>query len=197
MLSLDGYSLEDKIRETPFAALYRGHRDANGEPVVVKALRSEHPGPVDLARLRHEFAILRSMDSPYVVRALALEKLGHALALVLEDVGEDSLDIFVEADDWSLEQRLQVAAALAGVVAAIHDHRIVHKDIKPHHFFVSPADQRSIKLIDFGIATRLSQEVQTASAVTRLEGSLPYIAPEQTGRMNRVIDRRSDLYSSV
>jgi serine/threonine protein kinase len=195
MLSLDGYTLKSRIRATVRASLFRGYRDADQLPVVVKVLRAEHPSAEELARLRHQHAVLRSLDSPHVARALGLEKYGHGLALVMEDAGERSLETLIQSSEWDLEKSLQIAVALAEVVASIHQQHIVHKDIKPHHFCLSAADHRTVKLIDFGIATRLSQELGTASPLNQLEGTLAYIAPEQTGRMNRIIDRRSDLYS--
>jgi serine/threonine protein kinase len=196
MIHLAGlYNLRAKIRETPSAQLYRGVRIADAVPVVVKLLRSQYPTPLELARLRHEYSIVKSLDSPYVVRALALEPVDHGLALVLEDAGDISLDRLIRSGKLGLRRALQIAVTLATAVAAIHAQQIVHKDLKPHHFFIKPEHPSDVTLIDFGIATRLSQQLQRAAPVGELEGSLPYIAPEQTGRMNRVIDRRSDLYA--
>lgn len=195
MANLSAYTLNAKIRETPDVELHRGYRNLDGTPVVVKLLRSEQPTALELARLRHEHQLLQSLDVPQVVKSLGLETLGHRLALVLEDAGDTSLDQLIQSAQLDLERCLRLAIVLARVVATVHGHGIVHKDIKPAHFFVRPGLSEDLVLVDFGIATRLSHQVQAAALVTELEGTLPYIAPEQTGRMNRVVDWRSDLYS--
>jgi predicted ATPase/serine phosphatase RsbU (regulator of sigma subunit) len=196
MISLSGrYTLNTRIRETSYADLYRGRRESDGVPVVVKVLRSERPSPAELARLRHEHAILTSLHLPQVVRAFALEPFGHGLALVLEDAGDVSLDMLIQAGPVPLGRALEIAISIADLLASVHQEDIVHKDIKPHHLFLRGKESNAVTLIDFGIAMRLPRQLQAALPLTRLEGSLPYIAPEQTGRMNRVIDRRSDLYS--
>lgn len=189
------YTLSTRMRETPYSELHRGFRTADGAPVVVKLLRGTHQTPLDLARLRHEHEILESLNAPQIVKTLGLVKQGRALALVLEDAGETSLDQLIASGFLNLERSLELAVALARTVAVVHSQRIVHKDIKPQHFFVKKDAPNVAVLVDFGIATRLSHELQTGARMGGLEGTLAYIAPEQTGRMNRVVDCRSDLYS--
>lgn len=189
------YTLSTRIRETPYSELHRGFRNADGAPVVVKLLRGTHQASLDVARLRHEHEVLKSLDAPQVVKTLGLVKHGRGLALVLEDAGEASLDQLIAAGFLNLERSLELAIALTRALVVVHSQRIVHKDIKPQHFFVKKDAPNEVVLVDFGIATRLSHELQTASRVSSLEGTLAYIAPEQTGRMNRVVDCRSDLYS--
>jgi len=190
--ALAGYTLPDIVRDTQGASLLRGIRNADGQRVVVKLLRAEHPSPAQIARLRHEHAVLASLDSPEVVRTLGLIKHGHGLALVLEDLGDVSLESMFRHQRPSLEQFLDIAGRMAAGIAAVHRQAVIHKDIKPHHFLVC-GDQ--IKIIDFGIATRLSSETQVAKNASLLDGTLAYMSPEQTGRMNRSLDRRTDLYS--
>src|SRR5690606_21644376 len=136
---------------------------------------------LDLARLRHEHTILKSLDVPCVARPLGLERYGRGLALVLEDGGEETLEQLLVRSDLDLE--------------CVHGARVIHRDVKPAHFVYSPRDPRRIRLIDFGSATRLSHQGHAASDLGELEGTIAYVSPEQTGRMNRVVDRRSDLYS--
>lgn len=172
--------------------MLRGTRSADGARVIVKLLRAEHPSAAQVARLRHEHAVLASIEGPEVVRAFNLVKHGRGVALVLEDLGDISLESMFRHDRPAPERFLDLAIRMAAAVAAIHRRAIIHKDIKPHHFLVS-GDQ--IKIIDFGIATRLSNETQTAKSASLLDGTLAYMSPEQTGRMNRSLDRRTDLYS--
>jgi predicted ATPase len=190
---LPGYTLTDTVRETHGTVLLRGTRNADGARVVVKLLRAEHPTLAQVARLRHEHAVLASVEVPEVVRAIALLKHGRGLALVLEDLGDVSLESMYRQERPSVERFLDVAIRMASAVTAIHRRAIIHKDIKPHHFLVSSSGD--IKLIDFGIATRLSNETQVARSASLLDGTLAYMSPEQTGRMNRSLDRRTDLYS--
>jgi predicted ATPase/serine phosphatase RsbU (regulator of sigma subunit) len=187
-----GYTLSGTARETQGANLLRGTRNADGQRVVVKLLRSDHPTTAELARLRHEHAVLSSLDIPEVVRSFGLVSHGHGLALVLEDLGDRSVETAFREARPSLEEFLELAIGMADAVAAVHARAIIHKDIKPHHFLI--ADGR-LKLIDFGIATRLVSETQAATSASALDGTLAYMSPEQTGRMNRSLDRRTDLYS--
>jgi predicted ATPase/serine phosphatase RsbU (regulator of sigma subunit) len=190
--ALAGYALTETVRESQTVCLLRGTRQADGARVVVKLLRAEHPSAAHIARLRHEHAVLASLDLPEVVRALGLVRHGRGLALVLEDLGDVSLESKFRDERPSLEQFLDVASRMAGAVAAIHGRAIIHKDIKPHHFLIAGG---GLRIIDFGIATRLSSETQVARSASLLDGTLAYMSPEQTGRMNRSLDRRTDLYS--
>ena len=191
-LAIAGYTLAETFRETQSANLVRGVRDADRARVVVKMLRAEHPTGAQMARLRHEHALLSGLDLPGVVRTLGLVKHGRGEALVLEDLGDRSVESLFRERRPSLAEFLDVAIGMAGALAALHGRAIIHKDIKPHHFLVNEA---GLTIIDLGIATRLSSETQAATSATLLEGTLAYMSPEQTGRMNRSLDRRTDLYS--
>jgi predicted ATPase/serine phosphatase RsbU (regulator of sigma subunit) len=187
-----GYTLPDIVREAQGSLLLRGTRDADGARVIVKLVRGEHPTASQIARLRHEHAVLVSLDLPEVVRPLALVPHGRGVALVLEDLGDVSVESKFRHERPTPRQFLELAIRMAGALGAVHRRAVIHKDIKPHHFLVA-GDQ--IKLVDFGIATRLSNETQVASSTSTLTGTLAYMSPEQTGRMNRSLDRRTDLYS--
>ncbi|WP_437679175.1 AAA family ATPase [Sorangium sp. So ce131] len=190
----DRYTLSTKIRETASSEVHRGYRAADGTPVLVKLLRSERPTSIEVGRLRHEYELLTWLDIPEVVRPIGLERHGHGLALVMEDAGDVSVDKLLRSGYLDLQRSLELALAMARVLAAVHRKHVIHKDIKPHHFFVK-ADTGSLILVDFGIATRISRKIDALSGVAQLEGTLAYIAPEQTGRMNRSVDFRADLYS--
>ncbi|MCA9715932.1 MAG: AAA family ATPase, partial [Myxococcales bacterium] len=146
------------------------------------------------ARLRREYEILRGIDDGCVVKALGLERLGEHEALVLEDFGGAPLSRLMRSRALSLRERVSIGVALARALEGLHRHNIIHKDVKPQNVLVHP-ETGVVKLIDFGIATRLTQEHSGALSVNALEGTLAYISPEQTGRVNRVVDHRSDLYS--
>ncbi len=191
----DRYALTTLVKETAAIRVHRGYRKADGQAIIAKILRDEYPSDLHLARLRHEHEIIASLDLPGVVRTYGLESSGNGLALILEDAGDQSLDRILRSERPTLRRALQIAVAIAQTLARVHERSVLHKDLKPQHVFLDPRDPTRVILIDFGIATRLTRERQGTTSFDRLEGSLPYVAPEQTGRLNRVIDRRSDLYS--
>ncbi|WP_437648422.1 AAA family ATPase [Sorangium sp. So ce362] len=195
MIDLSGYTLSERVYEGAESVLYRGRRDDDGTPVAVKVTRSDFPTARDLARLRRELAILRDAgEVPGVVKAYALEKCGRGLALVMEDLGPSSLQTVLRTRRLDVGTTLRIAIALSGTLDALHGLRIIHKDIKPHNILIDEATY-SPRLVDFGIAARLSRETPRTAPPDALEGTLSYIAPEQTGRMNRIVDLRADLYS--
>ncbi|MBN2576283.1 MAG: AAA family ATPase [Deltaproteobacteria bacterium] len=188
-----GFSIAAKIRENGEAALFRGFRNADRRPVLLKIPHGGRPTTPQLARLRHEHSILASLAAPGVVRGLGIEDLGDGVALVMEYPGDQSLDRLVEPRRLGLPAFLRLAIAMAEAVEAVHRHHIIHKDIKPGNFFCDGAGR--VTLIEFGAATHLTLEDRRRTPVGRLEGTLAYMSPEQTGRMNRSVDRRADLYS--
>ncbi|NUP09833.1 MAG: AAA family ATPase [Polyangiaceae bacterium] len=191
---VQGYQLGACIHESSSCFLFRARRNADGARVVLKVLKSVYPTAVEIAKLRHEYSLLTALAVPGVVKALGLERVGNGIALVLEDVGGTTLHDVVSRGPMDVLVALRVAESVALTVAALHEHGIIHKDVKPHNVVVDPASW-TVHLVDFGIATRLSQEVHQPSSLGRLEGTLAYMSPEQTGRMNRVSDSRTDLYS--
>lgn len=196
MISLAGrYLLGAESGHTTLASYHRGHRTSDGASVVVKLQRAEYPTPLELARIRHEHDLIQSLGLPQVGRSMGLEKFGNGLALVIEDPGELSLAQLMRDGHLDLRTRLEIAISLALLVGTIHERQVIHNDVRPHHFFLNPKRPTQLTLIDFGRATRLTHATQSWPTLAELEGSLPYLAPEQTGRMNRVIDRRADLYS--
>ncbi|MBL8969251.1 MAG: AAA family ATPase, partial [Myxococcales bacterium] len=169
-------------------------RDARDDSrVVLKRLAPERSSPGEQARLRREHEILRGLDLPGVPEARALIDEGGALTLVLADFGGVNLASWLEAAPRSLLARVEVAIRLAEVIGEVHRRGVIHRDIKPRNVLVDPAG--AVQLIDFGIATRVARELPALRGPTVLEGTLAYIAPEQTGRMNRPVDHRSDLYA--
>ena len=187
------FVLVEHLHQGAAFSLERARDERDGSAVVLKRLAPERSSPAEAARLRREHEILRSLELSGVAAVRGLFEEAGALTLVLRDFGGVNLASWLQAEPRSLLTRLEVAIRLAAVVGELHRHGVIHKDIKPRNILVDPAGE--VQLIDFGIATRVSRELPALRSPTVLEGTLAYIAPEQTGRMNRPIDHRSDLYS--
>jgi PAS domain S-box-containing protein len=193
MQTLSGFIVENAIYEGMSTRIYRAVREQDQRPVILKLLKADYPSPRELARLRHEYEMARSLDLPGVIRAYDLLPSGAGLALVLEDFGGQSLATMLE-QPLAVARVLQIAITLAESLAEIHHRQIIHKDLKPANIIIDP-DTDIVKITDFGIASRLARESSGVLTMGTLEGTLAYIAPEQTGRMNRAIDYRADFYA--
>ncbi len=191
--TISGFTIIDLLQEGTRSLIYRAVRTEDAYPVVIKGLRPEQCSVGNIEQLKHEYAIAQQLNLPVTVRALALEFDRGIPYLILEDFGGRSLDRLLE---WFREPAafLKIALQIVDALARIHQHHIVHKDIKPQNIIVN-LNSNQVKISDFGLAAFLPYESQIVSNSNRIEGSLPYLSPEQTGRMNRGIDRRSDLYS--
>ena len=110
------------------------------------------------------------------------------------DTGNIALSRYMEGRILPLESFFQIALQVAEILGRVHARYVVHKDIKPSNIVINP-QTLAAQLTDFGIAAALARETASNKVPEELEGTLPYIAPEQTGRMNRSIDARSDMYS--
>ena len=196
MFSIAGFSVSDAapLFTSERSLVVRATRDTDGKRVVVKTLTEELPGKGRIARLRHEFAITSRVAGPGVIAAVELRRVGARLALVVEDFGGESLARLLAREPLPVARALEVGALVARALARVHAAGVVHKDVCPANVVVS-ADLATVKLIDFGIATELPRETPELVAPTVLEGTLAYMSPEQTGRMNRAVDWRSDLYA--
>ncbi|MEG4444398.1 AAA family ATPase [Microcoleus sp. AT9_B4] len=176
--------------------VYRAVRTHDQLPVVIKLLKNEYPTFNELVQFRNQYTIAKNLNSPSIVQTYSLEPYQNGYALVMEDFGGISLHEWVRKDKntLSLTEFLQIAIALCDSLDILYRERIIHKDIKPSNILINP-ETKQVKLIDFSIASLLPRETQILINPNVLEGTLAYISPEQTGRMNRGIDYRTDFYS--
>jgi PAS domain S-box-containing protein len=161
--------------------------------VLVLAPASERPAPAIIARLEHEYSLRDELDSDWAARPLALSRAADRPMLILEDPGGEPLDRLM-GRPMEIGRFLRVAICLADALGKLHKRGLIHKDIKPANILVDLAGAR-VRLTGFGLASRLPRERQSPELPEIIAGTLAYMAPEQTGRMNRSIDSRSDLYS--
>jgi PAS domain S-box-containing protein len=194
MTSPPGYQITAKICESLNTVIYRGKREADNLPVILKILKKAHPAPYELARYRNEFRITSSLHIEGVVRTYSLEDYDNRLAIIFEDFNGKSLDRLMAGSRLSLEESLAIAIKIVDALGRIHAANIIHKDINPANIVINN-ETGELKIIDFGISSTLSKEEPAVKNPNILEGTLAYISPEQTGRMNRVLDYRTDFYS--
>jgi len=194
MITISGYGNPDKIYESADSLIFRAVRKKDNQPVILKMLKTEYPTPQELARYQQEYMLTSGFESDGVIRAYGLEPYQHSLMIILEDFGASSLKILSRSASFSLKKGLSIAVRIAEILGEVHAANVIHKDINPSNIVMNP-DTGQIKLIDFGIASCLPRENPEIKPPEVLEGTLAYISPEQTGRMNRVVDYRTDLYS--
>jgi PAS domain S-box-containing protein len=179
--------------ERDFCRTWRQAEDGERKTVLVVVPASENPSPGCLDRLAHEYSLKDTLDAAWAARPLALEReRGHS-ALVLEDPGGELLERLLGAA-MAVGSFLPVAIGIAAALGKLHARGLVHRDLKPAHLLVNCADGL-VRLTGFGLASRLPRERQAPAPPEFIAGTLAYMAPEQTGRMNRSIDARSDLYA--
>jgi len=188
------YVLEALRRDEEFV-LYRGEPSNQlGSPsVLLLAPASMQPALETLRKIEHEYSLRDELDSAWAIRSLALSEHRGQMTLVLDDPGGGTLDRFLPGP-MEMTRFLRFAVGIASALRGLHEKGLIHKDVKPANVLVNPATGQ-IRLMGFGIASRLQRERQAPEPPDFIAGTLPYMAPEQTGRMNRSIDSRSDLYA--
>ena len=194
IIPLTGYDWGETLYQGIRTEVYRGIRTDDKQPVAIKVLRNRHPNFNELVQFRNQYIITRHLSHPNILQPLALERYGNGYALVMPDDGSIAFPKYWERSNRSLAEFLTIAIQLADALQYLNAERIVHKDIKPANLLILP-ETKQVKLIDFSIASLLPREAQELKNFNVLEGTLAYISPEQTGRMNRGIDYRSDFYS--
>jgi predicted ATPase/signal transduction histidine kinase len=195
MAAAPQYVLEP-IRDSAEFTLYRARQHGNPSPVLVVAPTAEQPLPQSLRRLEHEYSLAADLELAWAAKPLALTRHEGRAILVLADPGGEPLDRILERDreqPLDLARLLRLAINLARALGHAHQLGLIHKDIKPENVLVD--DSGHVWLTGFGIASRLPRERQAPAPPEIIAGTLAYMSPEQTGRMNRSMDTRSDLYS--
>ena len=195
MTTISGYQAIEKIYESTNSLVYRGQRVGDGRSVILKTLKQAYPSPKQIAWFKREYTITKNLQVQGVVNAYALENEQNCWVIVLADFGGESLErLMHDGRQFTVAEFLNIAIQIVEILGRVHQCQIIHKDINPSNIILNSTTGQ-IELIDFGISTLLSRENPTLRNPNQLEGTLAYISPEQTGRMNREIDRRTDFYS--
>jgi serine/threonine protein kinase len=191
MANLSGFSNLVKLYEGPHTIVYRGQEKTS---VIIKLLKEDFPSQKKAAQYQQEFEILKKFDADEIIKPLRQIKLKNRLAIVFEDINGQSLNLLKNQRPLSLKELLRIAIGITKGIEKIHAAKVIHKDINPSNL-VFNRENGQLKIIDFGISTVLSRENPEIKNPEILHGTLPYISPEQTGRMNRSVDYRTDFYS--
>ncbi|MDP9045019.1 MAG: AAA family ATPase, partial [Pseudomonadota bacterium] len=195
MLILPGYGNIEPVDQDAHRRVSRGIDLRDGQAVILKTTVLDTPDVRSLDRLRLEHAILRDLqDGPGIPRARALLAHGATLVLVLEAFPGERLDLRLRAAPLPLGRFFEIAFALLEVLHHLHRRQVVHRDLRPRNVLIGEPDAR-LQLVEFGAASRVLREQSHPVPLDQLQGMLPYMSPEQTGRMNRSVDYRADYYA--
>ncbi|HEY9302488.1 MAG TPA: AAA family ATPase, partial [Phormidium sp.] len=195
MMAIPGVAVLALIYESSTSLVYRGHNEQNNQPVIIKLIKEDYPTPEELNRYKREYEITANLSLlDGVVKVYKLQQVRNSLAMILEDFGGESLKIFMGSQKFTLLGFLTTAIKVAETLGEIHGKNVIHKDINPSNIVFNPATGQ-VKLIDFSISIASNLENIPSKNPNFLEGTLAYMSPEQTGRMNRVVDYRTDFYS--
>src|SRR6476469_9061422 len=191
---MQNYQITEKLHESSNSLVYRGYRQSDNLPVILKMLKEFYPSPEKIAWFKREYETTQNINLPGVIDVYSLENLENQWVIALEDFGGKSLDRIIAKKQFTMAEFLHLAIEIVDILGQVHQQHIIHKDINPSNIVLNQQTGK-LKLIDFGISTTLSRENPTFLNPNVLEGTLAYLSPEQTGRMNRRIDYRTDFYS--
>ena len=201
MQKILNYQILDQIYGSDRTIVYRAYAELYKKLVILKLPNHPYPSFQELTQYRNAYALMKKLKFPGLVKILALEKFEQRLMLVMEDFGGMSFheylcnqNISEHSNLFTINQFFQIALQIINPLEKLHENQIIHKDIKPYNIIINP-QTKQIQLIDFSTTTKLPKETPEIRNPNTLEGTLAYISPEQTGRMNRGIDYRSDFYS--
>ncbi|MBD2386944.1 hybrid sensor histidine kinase/response regulator [Cylindrospermum sp. FACHB-282] len=204
MLTIPNYRITQQLYSGSRSQVYRAVSASNQQSVILKLLKTEYPTLSQLMQFRRQYTIAKNLNLPGIVKHLSLENYRNSYLLVLEDFGGISLSDYMVANNQTessffpntlnLNEFLPIAIQIVQALEAIHQNCIIHKDIKPQNILIN-LESKQIKIIDFCISSLLPREKQEIINSNMFEGTTAYMSPEQTGRINRGIDYRTDFYS--
>lgn len=192
-MDISGYKVTEKIYESPNSIIYRAMESQNNKPAIIKVLNYEYPSEEKIAQFKYEYELINNSKISGVVTAYELINYKSSYGIVFEDFGGISLNR-IDFSKWNLIDKFHLFIKIVDILEQIHIKKMIHKDINPSNIILNEKTG-VVKIIDFGNATKLTEEKSEAISKNIIEGTLAYISPEQTGRMNRVVDYRSDYYS--
>lgn len=192
MLNINGYKITEQIFKSNTSTICKGLRLSDNTCVILKFLNNDYPAPEKLAGFKREYHIAEKINESKTIKVYDLVDINNRLVIVMEDTGGRSLDIILKSENLSISTRLQLSISFTDAIFQVHSHGVIHKNINPSNIIWN-SQTNELRIIDFEIATELSKEKFLDTSCSY--GTIPYISPEQTGKVNRAVDYRSDFYS--
>lgn len=193
-MALDQLLFIDLIHSGIHSRISKAITEIEKKPVIVKQVAEEQRSKATNARLNHEFNILNLLNISGAIKPLEFRRTGPNSAIIFPYISAISLRQWIKLEKPGFNQRLQVAIKIAAIIGQIHEAKIIHKQISPDNLLIDPSTLQ-IWIIDFSLSSQLKREHPSSQAPLHSKQDLRYIAPEQTGRINRVVDYRSDYYA--
>ena len=196
MLVLSGYENLVQLHSGDRSRIYRGYSLKDAKSVILKVPQSDYPTTEQLQHYRQEYRLTHRLKLPNIIRSYRLEEQTRTLAIVFEDFGGISLDRLLKSspEGLPLDRFFSLALAITEALGQLHSQNVIHKDLNPKNI-VFNAESSVLKLIDLGISHPVNRETFTGASSTKLEGTLAYLSPEQTGRITQPLDYRTDFYA--
>ena len=193
-IHIDGFDIAQQLYESQHSLILKTAPTSDAPATILKVLKSDSPSPREIVKFHQEFSIANRIDSPNVAKIFGMVKQDSVIALRVEDIGAQSLSVWLQREPPSLIEGLEIAIAVCRGLRDIHTALVAHKDISSSNI-VWNRQTHQVQIIDFGISSILDTDLVRPDAPQNLDGNLAYMSPEQTGRMNRPVDFRTDFYS--
>jgi serine/threonine protein kinase len=158
MISFPGYQIAEKLHESQNSYVFRAVHEETHSPVVIKVLKGEYPGPERIVLLRREFEILRGLKPEGAAKVFSLENFNNSWALIMEDIGAESIKKILENRQLSVGKFLELAIGITEILSQLNELHIIHKNINPSNIIWNQSTGK-LQIIDFGISTVLSNEI--------------------------------------
>lgn len=195
MENIQNYQILQKLDETRGSIIYRGKKEGEKHNVIIKAMKTGISSPLEVARFKQEFELIKSINLNGVIKTYDLIENKNSLVLILEDFNGVSIkSLLINNKKFDQKSFLKISATIAETLGNLHMKNIVHRDIKPHNILIN-MQTGDLKITDFGISAIITHENNEVYNPDFIIGTLSYMSPEQTGRINRIVDYRTDLYS--
>ena len=196
MINIPEYTITEKVNEGQNFVVYRAYSvsDLDKKTCLLKVLKEVDWSPTDIGWLKLEYNILKGIRSKGIENVYGIQEINGRIVIILEDFHGVTLKVFQDNKPIPVRTFLNMTIQLAGTLGEIHKHGIIHRYIRPKSILVNK-EEMTVKLFNFGILSRITNEKESIYDEGVLNNRLPYISPEQTGRMNRSMDYRTDFYS--
>lgn len=193
MSKIFNFTIKEKLYDGLTTKIYKVVKPENNEQFIVKMLKSHYPDIKNITKFKHEYKIAKNLDFDGILMPYELKRHDNNIALIMEYFDGESLKSYIKDGPLELDEFLTISIALSDILYQFQRKNIIHKDIKPSNILFNK-DTKEVKITGFGIATA-TPRYKLHDKIELIEGTLAYISPEQTGRINSLVDWRTDFYS--